>query len=289
MNLVLDYIEDNLDGEIEENKIAELSASPKGMFQRIFSILTDMSLSEYIRKRRLTQAVFDIQNTDEKIIDIAIKYGYNSGDAFSFAFKAFHGVTPSDAKNPNVELQSFYPFVFEFKLSIKGGKDMQTRIIENVDVKVELGRVTKSDNEIVFEIGRTKLPEADLKGIAVGGVIQLDKKVRINNETNSFDELFDVLVNGQIAAKGKHGGITDDGVSRFKIIEVVDKENNIANLEAGDVIELDNNAHDLLDVFANGELIAKGKVVIILNDPEGESVTCDGNFSVVIEEIMKTD
>jgi len=128
MNLVLDYIENNLDGEIEENKIAELSASSKGMFQRIFSSLTDMSLSEYIRKRRLTQAALDIQNTDEKIIDIALKYGYNSADAFSFAFKNFHGVTPSDAKKS--EIQSFYPLNFKIMLSVKGGNDMQERVIE---------------------------------------------------------------------------------------------------------------------------------------------------------------
>ena len=130
MNLVLDYIENNLDGEIDENKIAKLSVSSKGMFQRIFTALTDMTLSEYIRKRRLTRAAYDIRNTDEKIIDIALKYGYNSADAFSFAFKNFHGITPSDAKKSGIELQSFYPFIFEFKLSVKGGNDMQERVIE---------------------------------------------------------------------------------------------------------------------------------------------------------------
>ena len=133
MNAVLDYIENNLDGEIIENKIAELYASPKGMFQRIFTALTDMTLSEYIRKRRLTQAAFDIQNTDEKIIDIAVKYGYNSADAFRLAFKNFHGATPSDAKKQEVHAQSFEPLSFKFMLSVKGGNYMQERVIENAE------------------------------------------------------------------------------------------------------------------------------------------------------------
>ena len=61
MNSVLDYIEDNLDGEIDDNKIAMLSATPKGVFQRVFAIITDMTLSEYTRKRRLTQAALDYE------------------------------------------------------------------------------------------------------------------------------------------------------------------------------------------------------------------------------------
>ena len=146
MNLVLDYIENNLDGEIEEDKIAELSASPKGMFQRIFSTLTDISLSEYIRKRRLTRAVYDIRNTNEKIVDIALKYGYNSADAFCFAFKNFHGITPSDAKKSDIEIQSFEPLSFKFILSVKGGNDMQERVIE---ISEELQRDMNATAEMV--------------------------------------------------------------------------------------------------------------------------------------------
>ena len=133
MNLVLDYIENNLDGEIDYNKIALLSASSKGMFQRIFAVITDMTLSEYIRKRRLTQAVSDIQNTDAKIIDVAVKYGYNSANAFSSAFKDFHGITPSYARTTGLGTQSFRRFTFELTLSIKGGEDTQYRTVENAE------------------------------------------------------------------------------------------------------------------------------------------------------------
>ena len=133
MNLVLDYIEDNLDGEINYNKIAMLSASSKGMFQRIFAVITDMTLSEYIRKRKLTQAAFDIINTNMKIIDIAVKYGYNSATAFSSAFKNFHGITPSYARASGLQGEYFQRFVFTLTLSIKGGSDTQYRNIENAE------------------------------------------------------------------------------------------------------------------------------------------------------------
>ena len=133
MNSVLDYIENNLDGDIDDNKIAMLSVIPKGVFQRIFTTITDMTLSEYTRKRRLTQAATDIQNTDDKIINIAIKYGYNSANAFTSAFKKFHGVTPSCARISNTQLQSFPRLTFTLTLSVKGGNDMQYRNIENAE------------------------------------------------------------------------------------------------------------------------------------------------------------
>ena len=130
MNSVLDYIENNLDGGIVDEKIAALSANTKGMFQRIFTMITDMTLSEYIRKRKLTQAASDIQNTDAKIIDVAVKYGYNSAEYFASAFKSFHGVTPSDARNANIEIQSFKRLTFHPNLTITGGNNnMQYRTI----------------------------------------------------------------------------------------------------------------------------------------------------------------
>ena len=132
MNSVLDYIENSLDDDIDENKIAVLSALPRGMFQRIFAIITDMTLSEYIRKRRLTQAVSDIRNTNARIIDIAIKYGYISANAFSSAFKSFHGVT-SYARASGSQLQIFHPLVFTLTLYERGGNIMQYRNIKCFD------------------------------------------------------------------------------------------------------------------------------------------------------------
>ena len=97
-NDTVNYIETVLDGEIDEKKISSLSGYSYPMFSRLFSMLTETTLSEYIRSRRLTEAAIDLRDTDEKIIDIAMKYGYESPDAFGAAFKKFHGFTPSEVK-----------------------------------------------------------------------------------------------------------------------------------------------------------------------------------------------
>lgn len=85
-----------------------------------------MSVSEYIRGRRLSQAVFDIQNGSEKIIDIALKYGYESHTAFTRAFKELHGVAPMSARRPGVVLKTYPPI--SFLLTIKGVEQMKFRI-----------------------------------------------------------------------------------------------------------------------------------------------------------------
>jgi len=134
INSVLDYIEDNLDGEIDDAEIASLFASSQGIFQRVFTNITDMTLSEYIRKRRLTQAARDIRQTDEKIIDIAIKYGYDSASAFSCAFKNFHGIAPSAMRKSNVQPNSFQRFSFTLIFSEQGVGRMEYYNIENAEI-----------------------------------------------------------------------------------------------------------------------------------------------------------
>ena len=133
INSVLDYIEDHLDGEIDDNEIASLFASPQGMFQRIFTNITDMTVSEYIRKRRLTQAAHDIKQTNEKIIDVAIKYGYDSASAFSCAFKLFHGIAPSAMRKSGMQPNLFQRFSFTLILSEKGLARMEQYNIENAE------------------------------------------------------------------------------------------------------------------------------------------------------------
>ncbi len=92
------YLETVLDSEIDYKKIQQLSGYSYAMFSRLFSVLADMTLTEYLRNRRLSQAVYDLTQTSDKIIDIAIKYGYDSADAFSAAFKKFHNSTPSQVR-----------------------------------------------------------------------------------------------------------------------------------------------------------------------------------------------
>ena len=132
-NDTVNYIETVLDGEIDEKKISSLSGYSYPMFSRLFSMLTEITLSEYIRTRRLTEAAIDLRDTDEKIIDIAMKYGYESPDAFGAAFKKFHGFTPSEVKEGK-------PFKLVSKiqlaLSVKGGRSMDIKIEKKQAFKV---------------------------------------------------------------------------------------------------------------------------------------------------------
>jgi len=86
-NDTIRYIENVLDDEIDEAEITRLSTYSYAMFSRLFSILTNMTLSEYMRLRKLSKAAIEIRSSDIKIIDVAIKYGYESSDAFTHAFK----------------------------------------------------------------------------------------------------------------------------------------------------------------------------------------------------------
>ena len=97
-------------------------------FFRIFSFMTGMSLAEYIRRRRLSQAVFALQNGDERIIDIALRCGYESPTSFTKAFKDLHGVTPSVARKNGVTLKTFPPLSFKF--TIQGVTEMEFKIMK---------------------------------------------------------------------------------------------------------------------------------------------------------------
>ena len=98
-NNMIDYLETVLDDEINEKKVDQLSGYSYSMFSHLFSILTETTLSEYFRSRRLTQVAILLRDTDDKIIDVAFKFGYESSDSFGLAFKNFHGFTPSEVRN----------------------------------------------------------------------------------------------------------------------------------------------------------------------------------------------
>lgn len=134
MNDALDYIENNLAGEIDYELAASKAYCSAFYFQRMFSFIADVTLSEYIRRRRLTLAAFELQNSKVKIIDLAIKYGYDSPDSFTRAFQKLHGVTPSKAHNTGIALKAFPRITFH--ISIKGDVEMDYKIEEKEAFKV---------------------------------------------------------------------------------------------------------------------------------------------------------
>jgi len=128
LNKALDYIEKNLTNDIDFKKVSKLALCSEYHFKRMFSFLTGVTLSEYIRRRRLSLAAFELISSGIRIIDVAIKYGYNSPDSFTRAFKELHGITPSEARN-NSQLLKAYPKM-TFQLLIEGGSEMNYRVVE---------------------------------------------------------------------------------------------------------------------------------------------------------------
>ncbi len=113
LNAIIDYVEDHLCENIDMEVISKIAYLSAYDTQRMFSFITEMSLSEYIRKRRLTLAGAELRNQRAKVIDIALKYGYDSPVSFARAFQAFHGMTPSMAKSTAQPLRSFSRLVFQ--------------------------------------------------------------------------------------------------------------------------------------------------------------------------------
>ena len=124
----IDFIEKNLTEELDIEDIAAKAALSPFYYQRIFGALCGVTVGEYIRARRMTLAAQELNGKDVKVIDAAVKYGYDSPDSFSKAFQKFHGITPSQAKEPGALLRSFAPL--HIRITMEGGTMMEYRIVE---------------------------------------------------------------------------------------------------------------------------------------------------------------
>ena len=131
MNQAIDYIENNLSCDIDYYVAAKIMNCSEWEFRRIFSFLAQIPLSEYIRHRRLVMAAIDIKN-GEKIIDVAIRYGYESQAAFSRAFSRFHKIAPSLARDDGVALKTFPRLTF--KLILMEGNGMKKNLNHRTNI-----------------------------------------------------------------------------------------------------------------------------------------------------------
>ena len=217
MNKALIYIEEHLTEDIDYNEISKIAFCSEYHFKRMFSYLSGISLSEYIRRRRLTLAALDLKNRNLRIIDVAIKYGYNSADSFSRAFQSMHGILPSEARSENTKIKAFPRMTFQ--LSIQGGCAMNYRIVEKEPFKL-IG--FKKRVPIIFEgvnpeiAAMTKLltPEVikQLKALS-----NLEPKGIISASAN-FSE-------GRLEEKGEldhYIGVatSSDDTSKFDVLEI---------------------------------------------------------------------
>jgi AraC family transcriptional regulator len=134
MNSAMAYIEENLTNDIDYSEVAKIAYCSEYHFKRMFSFLSGVGLSEYIRRRRLTLAALDLKDKSMRIIDVAVKYGYDSADSFSRAFQSMHGILPSEARSSNIQLKAYPKMTFQ--LSIRGGCEMNYRIVEKGPFKI---------------------------------------------------------------------------------------------------------------------------------------------------------
>ncbi len=160
----IDYIEQNLTKELDIGKIAKKAALSSFYYQRIFGAMCGMTVGEYIRERRMTLAAQELACSDCKVIDIALKYGYDSPDSFTKAFQRFHGITPARAREQGAILRSLAPL--HIKITLEGGTMLDYKIVEKSAFTV-VG-VKKSFNS---ETSYTEIPKfwdewiSDMKGM----------------------------------------------------------------------------------------------------------------------------
>ena len=125
LNCAISYIEENLEYEIDMDEVGRIAGCSSYHFQRMFSYMADMSLADYLRKRRMSLAAVELMSENPKVMDVALKYGYESPTAFNRAFKKIHGVAPSKIVKKGVTVKAFPPI--QFHMTIKGSGELNYR------------------------------------------------------------------------------------------------------------------------------------------------------------------
>lgn len=174
----IDYIERNLEGEISYEEAAKIACCSTYYFQRMFSYVAGISLSEYIRRRRMTQAAFEIQTTDIKILEVALKYGYTSPTSFNRAFQNVHGISPIYAKAKGSVLNAYPPI--KFSVNIIGGNIMPYRVEEKGAMRIVGTRIPLTMD---MEENKKSVPpfwESTLKSKVFSEISNLSNKLSTN-------------------------------------------------------------------------------------------------------------
>lgn len=172
LNQVVAYIEGHLSEPIDNAQLARIAGCSQYHLLRMFPFVAGVSLSEYIRRRRLTTAGFDLQQGKGRVIDIAQKYGYDSPTAFTRAFRALHGIAPSTAQGKGALLKA-YP-VLSFHLSVKGETQMQYKIVEKeafavTGIKQRMALVDGDEDFQAINRMWSELTEAQAQSILANG------------------------------------------------------------------------------------------------------------------------
>lgn len=145
LNSAINYMEENMSGDIDMEQVARIACCGTYHFQRMFNYMAGMPLSEYIRRRKMSLAAVELQSDNKKVLEVALKYGYDSPTAFNRAFKSVHGITPSQAKEDGTLLKAFPPI--SFRVMIKGEREMNYRIEKKEAFRI-IGKSTPLDKDI---------------------------------------------------------------------------------------------------------------------------------------------
>lgn len=163
LNQAMEYIEHHLDQDIEVNELARIAATSEYHLRRMFCALAGMPLSEYVRRRRLTLAGAEVLAGRETLLEIAVRYGYGSGEGFARAFRAMHGIGPGEARRTGAALSSQSRMAFH--LTIEGSSSMRYRVVDKADftvvgLKARVPLVHAGPNQAIMDFVRGIDPQA---------------------------------------------------------------------------------------------------------------------------------
>jgi AraC family transcriptional regulator len=191
LNKALNYIEENLTDHLDIRDIAGAANTSHFHFQRMFAVITDLTVAEYIRRRRLTLAAKEIQQGKE-ILETAVKYCYESQASFTRAFSKLHGFTPGKAREPGVKLRAYPPLTFNISIQGVHGMEYEIRDMGKFEIAGIVRKMTSVDGQNLKEIPRfwQKIDENEdflrlkkennkngtLKGSFVGACMDFEKE-----------------------------------------------------------------------------------------------------------------
>ncbi|MGN0574294.1 MAG: effector binding domain-containing protein [Acutalibacteraceae bacterium] len=183
----IDYIEKNITEDITIEDIAGHVFISPYYFQKGFSLLCGITVSEYIRNRRLALAGNELAAGESRVIDVALKYGYDTPDSFAKAFTRFHGITPSTVRKEKSMLKSFAPL--KIKISLEGGYIMDYKI-----TKKDSFTVLGVSEKFSYDGAKEKIPEFWKNHFANGGGKHVCGMFGINIDENMGGTEFEYLI-----------------------------------------------------------------------------------------------
>ncbi|WP_330469056.1 AraC family transcriptional regulator [Streptomyces longwoodensis] len=204
LNVAMEHIERHLDRHVDVSELARITLTSEYHFRRLFSALAGMPLSEYVRRRRLTVAAANVLDGEETLLEVALRHGYGSAEAFARAFRAVHGVGPGEARRTGAPLTA-QPRL-SFRLTVEGNSSMRYRIVTKeafrvVGKKARVPLVYEGVNPHIAEFLRGIPPEttrriAGLSDQEPEGVVSATVRLSDDFEEGSALEHYHAVVTG---------------------------------------------------------------------------------------------